>query len=307
MDNEQLNFWICWDDTNAKEPCFLCKGDPSEVLYELEEFSDLNGEPFQLPMPTRKYDELHTAKLFDYRELGDSFILAFVKYLGEGFKIRSDGFKFVDLDYHPMCGVITRAGTVVIPFSYSSIYYDKDSRLFSCYKYMNRKERIIHYRTESGELIIKHNGANTLVSKYYDDFQEFSEGLCAVRMCSPNYPNGNGWGFVNSDGNEAIECKSEYKSVSDFQDGFAVVHKVEKTQFLGLSPRLFYNYISVDGNELLDSGVVEAYPFQEGFAKIRIFGVPSLFTINKKGLLLANIDGIDKWVPLDAVKAQRIK
>ncbi len=302
METEQLNYWICWDDTNAKEPCFLCNGDPSDVLYELEEFSDLSGEPFQLPMPTRRYDELHTAKLFDYSELGDDFFLAFVKYLGEGFKIRSDGFKFVDLDYHPMCGVITRAGKVIIPFSYTSIYYDKASRLFTCYRFKNRKERIIHYRTVNGELIIKHSGTNTLVSKYYDDFQLFSEGLCAVRMCSPNYPNGNGWGFVDSDGEEVIECKSEYKSVSDFQDGYAIVHKVEKTQIL-VSPPLFYNYISHDGVELLNSGVVEAHPFQNGFAKIRVFGVPSLFTINRKGLLLVNKDGIDKWVPLDTVKA----
>lgn len=303
METEQLNYWICWDDTNAKEPCFLCNGDPSEVLYELEEFPGLNGESFQLPMPTRRYDELHTSKLFDYSELGDNFYLASVKYIGEGFKISSDGFKFVDLNYVPMCGVITRAGTIVIPFSYTSIYYDKASRLFTCYRSNNRKERIKHYRTVNGELIIKHNGTNTLVSKYYDDYQVFSEGLCAVRMCSPNYPSGYGWGFVDSDGKEVIECKSEYESVTDFQDGYAIVHKVEKRLF-GLSTLLFYNYISTDGVELLNSGVVEAHPFQDGFAKIRVYGVPSLFTINKMGLLLVNENGIDKWVSLDTIKAR---
>lgn len=301
-----MNYWICWDNTNINEPCFLCDGDPNEVLCEMEEFSSPEGKSFQIPIPKRDYDELCSAKLFKYWELGNGHIEAHVKYL-------LDGLHFNDPDFDPMCGVITKDGTVVIPFSYTEIHFDKITRLYRCFRTKNwkpttywkgRQDHIVHTRTESGELIIEHDGTQSLVSKYYDDFQLFSEGLCAVRMCSPNLPNGNGWGFVNTDGVEVISCKSEYITVSDFKDGFAIVQKLDKSDFIGIDPKYRYNYISSDGTELLESDVLEAYPFNNGFARVKIYGEPSLLTINNKGFVLVNDDGSGKWVPLNSIIAQ---
>ena len=305
MSTEQLNYWICWDETNINEPCFLCDGDPHEVLYEMTEFQSSEGKSIQIPIPKRDYDEFSIAKLFNYSELGNGLLEAHVKYL-------LDGLHFDDPDFDPMCGVITRDGTIVIPFSYTEIHFDKKKSLYRCYRskrwkpttyWEGRDDHIAHSRTESGELIIEHDNNQTIVSKYYDDYQLFSEGLCAVRMCSPNKPNGNGWGFVNSDGIDIIPHKSEYIKVSDFQDGFAVVKKLEKSDIIGLGPRYVYNYISSDGIELLDTDVVKAYPFNDGFATVKVYGEPSLLTINKLGMALVSIEGSDKWISLSEIKA----
>lgn len=296
--NNQMNYWICWNEANAEEPCFLCDGDPSEVLYEEKVFSFPGGDIVQIPVPKRDFDDIHSAKLFDYWELWNGLFLAHVKYIGEGLNIRSDGFMFKDPDYIPMCGIINKDGTIVIPFSYTDISFDRVSHLYRCnriknWKALSRKEQISHSRTENGDLIIEHDNTQTLVSKYYDDYQVFSEGLCAVRKCSPNYPDGFGWGFVNTEGIEVIPCKPDYQSVSDFHEGFSIVKKIKGTSDSRL---VRYNYISRDGVELLDCDVYEAFPFSDGRARIRI--KTSVFTINKQGQVFVSIDGQDVWGPL---------
>lgn len=300
--NNQMNYWICWNEANAEEPCFLCNGDPSEVLYEEKGFSFPGGDTVQIPVPKREFDELHSAKLFEYRELWNGLFLAHVKYLGEGFINRSDGFMFKDPDYVPMCGVITKEGSIVIPFSYTDIYFDRVSHLYHCnriknWKALARNEQISHSRTENGELIIEYDNTQILVSKYYDDYQVFSEGLCAVRKCSPNYPDGYGWGFVNTKGVEVIPCKPEYRSVSDFHEGFSIVKKIKGPCD---SRAVRYNYISSDGVELLDCDVYEASPFSNERARIRTR--TSELTINKEGLVLFPTDGQDAWGSIDELK-----
>jgi len=293
MDSKQLNYWICWDDSSTDEPCFLCEGDPEVALNEMREFDPnsygIEGEPSQLPIPKREYDCLHSAKLFDYRNLGDGFVLAHVIY-------KDDKVNFEDPAFDPMCGVITRDGAIVIPFSYTSIFYDKESRHFRCYSsktwcrstvWEGRVDHVSHQRTSNGEMIIEHDDSITYVSKYYDLFRQFSEGLCAVRMCSPNYPNGYGWGFVSTDGETVIGCKSDYLDVSDFQEGYAIVKKVDhQLSFIYGYQKVKYNYISTKGIELLGADVLEAKPFVNGQASIKVVPDGHYQKINKLGQII---------------------
>ena len=81
MNFDQLNYWICRDNSCINEPCFLCDGDSHEVLYERTDVSLLEGKSFPIPIPKRDFDELSTAKLFRYCDVGNGLIEAHVKYL----------------------------------------------------------------------------------------------------------------------------------------------------------------------------------------------------------------------------------
>lgn len=104
-------------------------------------------------------------------------------------------------------------------------------------------------------------------------------------------------GFVNDKGKVVIPCRSAYRSVTDFQEGFAIVEKV-KSDFAGLRPRSVYNYLSKDGVELLGTDVFEVHPFSGGVANIKIYPGTKQYTVNKKGLLRVSKEGEESWASI---------
>lgn len=198
-------------------------------------------------------------------------------------------------------GVINRDAEIIIPFIYKKLtrnndgYFhrqiDKLEVLFDqegSVIFQSEEIRIYDFMQTGGFIsqfgVIKVYNRNTgkfglididgklILSPYYDEMSDFSEGYCAVSRAINGEEK---WGFINLRGEECITC--QYEDVDNFCGGvaiFQVTYKDIKKRITPKGKKISYysgyrahGLINTSGDEILDANDYFLFGYSDGLIK----------------------------------------
>lgn len=123
---------------------------------------------------------------------------------------------------------------------------------------LSKKESVLYPIEVNGKYGFINKSGKEIIPPKFDEAQEFSEGLAAIREK-------NKVGFINENGQ--IVIKPKYNAVSDFSEGLAAIFNGKK-----------WGFIDKSGLVTIMPQFYDAYDFSEGLAAVTIK--------NKKGIIL---------------------
>ena len=142
----------------------------------------------------------------------------------------------------PLYGFIDKKGNLIIKPKFN-VACDFSEGLAAVRKY---NKKYFGYINKKGKYVIKPK---------FNLAMSFSEGLAAVMIKDK-------WGYINKEGKVVIEPKFDtgyYYNLYYFSEGLAAV------QFNGK-----WGYINKEGNWIVKPQFIEAYPFSEGLARVKV-------------------------------------
>jgi hypothetical protein len=171
-----------------------------------------------------------------------------------------DGYAIIS-DSNDLCGIIDSTGTIILPYSYSDLWFAGEGM------YSFRKNYLIGFIDRRGNVRIPpiyggDGGASP----------RFSEGVCAVIDSTNSY-----YIFIDKNGRKAIDIKIEGTLggagtyyFPEFHDGLCVAHDKYK-----------FGYIDHAGKWAIPPQFDQAHRFGDGLAAVRKKGL--VMFINTKG------------------------